>query len=115
MGVAPFGGKDEPSCGSLFVQDLLLAMRATKAGGADLHPVFAQADWSRTGFFGHSKGAKYVLPAGHKADDLNVKAVLVSSDVSSHVYSLDVPVMFATGSKDIANEHGEIKSYFDQM
>jgi len=113
--VAPFGGKDEPSCGSDFVQDLLLALRSTKAGGASLHPVFSQADWSRTGFFGHSKGAKYIIPAAHYATDLNVKAVLASSDVPSHKYSLDMPIMFTTGSKDIANKDGEIKAYFDQM
>jgi len=113
--LAPFGGKDETSCGSAFVQDLLLAMRTAKVGGASLHPVFAKADWNRTGLFGHSKGAKYVLPAAHYGADLNIKAVLASSDVPAHNYSVDVPVMFVTGSKDVANKNDTIKTYFQQF
>merc|ERR1712160_231329 len=41
-----------------FAYDLLEALNFSKAGGASLHPVFGRVDWSATGIFGHSRGAR---------------------------------------------------------
>jgi hypothetical protein len=95
------------------VYDYLRALKASKTGGATLHPALATADWSRIGVVGQSMGAKFALPAvANKYSDPNIKAVLMSGDVPSHNYSLDVPMMFTTGSLDMANRNGSITDYF---
>lgn len=66
-------------------------------------------------------GAKYLIPAARLArtagfPGFHVSAVLASSDVPQHHYdTLNVPVMFTTGSKDMANTNDSILAYFDDV
>lgn len=120
--IAPFAGENlTDGCGAHFVQDLLLALEASHASsvlGQVLHPSLSSVDWSSVGMFGHSRGAKYVIPAARLAlsAGFNVSAVLASSDVPQHHYDdLDVPLMFTTGSKDMANTDNSILEYFSNV
>lgn len=112
--IAPFAGKDTNPCGAKFADDLVLALNATRAGGATLHPALATASWENTGLFGHSKGAKYVpLAASRAGGDLNVRAFVSSCDVPSKHYHVHVPAMFTTGTLDKYNVGDEVKKYFE--
>lgn len=110
--IAPFSGKDD-SCGAKFVHDLVRALNLTKNGGADLHPALGTADWSRTGMFGHSRGGKYVPTAASEAsDDLNIVAVVASSDKPAHHPKHEVPTMFMTGTLDKSDLDNSTWPYF---
>lgn len=113
--IAPFAGRADHGCGYMFADDMLLALTASKAGGEALHPVFAKADWSKTGLFGHSRGAKCGLWAASQAPaDLHVSAVIASADAPAHAPpTAPVPAMFAIGSKDWINQDGNVRDFFD--
>jgi len=115
--IAPFAGRSErgATCGYTFADDMLHALRATKAGGAALHPAFAKADWSRTGLLGHSRGAKCAPLAASKASaDLKVSAMVLSSDVPEEMPpKAPVPSMFVTGTDDKFNKGGLMKTFVD--
>jgi len=113
--IAPFTGKTAEPCGSIFADDMLTALHVSKAGGVALHAALGKADWSRTGVFGHSRGAKYAPYAVQKAQgDLNIAAMLLSSDVPEHFIDVAVPVMFTTGTKDKFNTDNKVLKWFDQ-
>jgi len=114
--IAPFGPKDNKTiCRIKQITDLEHAMRKSKKGGAALHPALATADWNRTGIYGLSIGAKYVLPTANKyGDKLKVKAVLAVGGVPFTQYDdIGVPAMFVTGSLDKGNSGDAITKYFD--
>lgn len=115
--VAPFAlghhGDDEgEDCGNTFVYDMLLAIRASRNGAA-LHPALGCADFSRTGLFGQSAGAKYLFLAAHRGGHLHIKALLASHDVAQHQYDLSIPAMFTTGTADDKKPPAVIRAYFD--
>jgi len=91
-------------------------LKVTRKHGAELHPALGTADWSRTGVFGHSAGAKYALPAANNNHtDLNISAVLLSSQVPHHQYSPTMPIMITTGSLDKANHNWTLTDYFENL
>jgi len=114
--IAPFAGEQDTYCGSPFVYDYIRAVKAAKLHGADLHPALATADWSRIGVVGQSMGAKFALPSvTNRYSDPNITAVLMSGDVPSHQYDIDLPMMFTTGSLDKSNKNGTITEYFHNV
>ena len=74
--VAPFtsGGACE-----LEWEDMLLALKASREGGAKLHPALGpgRVDWSRTGVMGHSMGGMNT-PTAASATGYNITAMLAS-------------------------------------
>lgn len=90
--------------------DLLRALNFSRVGGAALHPVFGKVDWSATGIFGHSRGARYTPLAASlwQATELNVKAFVAShggfNDPNwggkSPTYNTSIPAMFTSGTLD---------------
>lgn len=96
--IAPFTG------GSFCPQeheDMLLALRASRHGGGSLHPALARANFSRTGAFGVSMGAKGAARAGGQDghDNHNIMAVLLMHGARG-AGNLRVPAMFVTGTAD---------------
>lgn len=112
--IAPFAGQSIPTCGKNFAKDMALALTASRDGGASLHPALSTADFSRTGFFGHSRGAKYALAVAAKHHKkLHIKAVLASHDVPNTFYeNLTIPAMFSMGTRDKREQ--AVRSYFDR-
>jgi len=117
--LAPFQGSNaQPpaSCGSAFAKDVLLAFEGSRAGGAALHPALGTADWSRTGVFGHSRGAKYAPVVAEKGQKLyNITAVLSSGGVPAKLRNISLPAMFTTGELDKYNADGHIRKYFEKV
>jgi len=93
-----------------YAYDLLEALNFSKMGGASLHPVFGKVDWSATGIFGHSRGARMTPWAASlwPAALLNVKAFVASHGGFNNaewagktpVYNITMPAMFTTGTVD---------------
>lgn len=110
--IAPFSGMDT-QCGSKFAHDMVRVLNSTKAGGTDLHPALATADWSRTGIFGHSRGGKYVPAAASEAKELNVVAAIASSGKPHSHPKHEVPTMFMTGTLDKADTDNSTWTYFE--
>jgi len=118
--IAPFSGKDMNNlCLCTFADDMIHALSETKAGGAVLHPIFARADWSSTGMFGHSRGAKCApLAAANAPVDLNVAAVLVSSQAPEEQYrpaTLDIPTMMVCGTDDKEGVEETVTAFADSI
>lgn len=70
----------------------------------DLHPALAHVDFSRVGIIGHSEGSAYTLgTAAFHDSELPLKAAVASHgggpNASSKIRK-DLPVYFATGTKD---------------
>jgi len=110
--IAPFSGEDD-DCGSKFIHDLVHVLNLTKIGGANLHPALGTADWSRTGMFGHSRGACYVPEAASEAHEpLNVVAAIASGTVPWYNPLTEVPTMFMTGTLDSGDATNTTWPYF---
>ena len=89
----------------------LLALKASRHGGASLHPALATADWSRTGVFGHSMGGMST-PTAASARGYNITAMLASHG-ALFAGGVHVPAMFTTGSADTTVDPASVKSAFD--
>jgi dienelactone hydrolase len=113
--IAPFQGKDPHPCKKAFADDLLNAIQGSKEGGAELHPALSTANWTKTGIFGHSKGAKYATLAASKGKESHgVSAVVCSSDAPSKHYRNTVPTMLTTGTLDKFNDEDQILHYWER-
>jgi hypothetical protein len=115
--IAPFqDGDGATPCRSKFADDLLNALEGSRIGGAKLHPVFAKADWTKTGIFGHSKGAKYAPLAAHRGrKSHNVSAVVLSSDVPAHFHKVSLPIMVTAGTLDTMADFQEIQAWWEKI
>jgi len=84
--------------------DLTLAFTESKAKKGSLHPALRDgfADWSRTGVFGHSMGAKHLCTMYNSApSDFNIKALVMSHDSDvEQCKKLDVPSMYTVSEGD---------------
>lgn len=97
--LVPFTGAG--TCGHVH-EDMFTAIRTSRQGGAGLHPALASADFSSTGAFGCSMGARGAVRAGTEdmGADLNLRAVVSFGGASPFADRLRVPAMFATGTVD---------------
>jgi hypothetical protein len=106
--IAPFSGKTEVPCTADSSRDMVHILEQAKIHGAALHPSLAMADWSRTGVFGHSRGAHYVPLAANlmqqSKQQLHIAAMVVSHaapwKVPMRTPVPAVPAMFTTGTED---------------
>jgi len=93
-----------------FAYDLLEVLNFSQVHHETLHPALAKVDWSATGIFGHSRGARMVPWAASlwPAATVNVKALVVSHGgfyyqdfgADTTVYNVSVPAMFTAGTID---------------
>jgi len=93
-------GSNAPSgCGKEY-DDMLLALNYTMANPS-VHSVFANADWSRVGAFGHSMGGSAATRIAEfgASSGVNIVAVVASHGAAS-VTNINVPTLFTTGTLD---------------
>jgi hypothetical protein len=115
--VVPFTGPG--SCGEEWV-DMLHTLKFTKDHGTSLHPIFAKADWSGVGVWGHSMGAAAVPRIAEHAMDteygINVSAIVCSHGAGTSTSLVTVPALFTTGTLDTKDhdDQGNPKEFYNR-
>jgi len=105
--VAPRTGGYPGSCTSKTeYKDATRAWTASKSGGAALSPGLAKVDWSRTGIWGYSMGAK-TTPDASVQEVMGVDAI-VCSHGSRDSTNVTVPAMFVTGTRDDSSSPADV-------
>lgn len=96
--VAPITGA-YPACSSeIEYEDAVKVWTTSKSGGSKLSPGLAMVDWSKTGIWGYSMGAK-TTPEASIQNVMGVGAVVCSHDARNSTV-LGVPALYITGTKD---------------
>lgn len=102
-----------------FPYDLLQGIKGP-FNNPDMHPIFARADFTATGIFGHSMGGDAVTRLATWKEDVvtyNIKAAVglfpgIAADPLTYPSTIHVPYFFVTGTGDnIVSDTGIYKYY----
>jgi len=98
--VAPLTGGYPGSCSSeIEWEDAPTVWSASKKGGSSLSPGLSMVDWTKTGIWGYSMGAKATPEASIDSKTMDVGAVVCSHDARNSTV-VGVPALYITGTND---------------
>jgi len=109
--IVPFGSPG--SCGTEYI-DMLNVLNYSKANSP--HPVFAKANWSGVGVWGHSMGASAAPRVAHHGPEYGINVLAqVASHGGASSKLVHVPSLYTTGTLDTKDaDHTAFESQYDE-
>lgn len=109
--IVPFGSPG--SCGTEYI-DMLNVLNYTKANSP--HPIFAKANWTGVGVWGHSMGASAAPRVAEHGPEYGINVLAqVASHGGASGKKVNVPSLYTTGTLDTKDaDHTEFEAQYDE-